>query len=145
MFSPAAYSASDGTLRFLTIVAALLGPHPAKFYFLEELENGLHPTRLYLLMQLIEQETAKGRTQIVATTYSPALLRLLSPKSLETASGIYRPSESPEARIVRLLELPDARRIFAEQDLACLLESGWLEDAVSFQENDNEREAARTF
>ena len=129
-----AYSASDGTLRFLAIIAALLGPHPAKFYFLEELENGIHPTRLHLLLNLIEQQTAKGRTQVVATTHSPGLLRLLSPKSLETASVIYRAPESPAAQIVRLLDLPDAQRVFAGQDLARLHESGWLEDAVAFSQ-----------
>ncbi len=51
-----AYSASDGTLRFLAMIAALLGPKPAKMYFFEELDNGLHPTRLYLLLQLAEKK-----------------------------------------------------------------------------------------
>ncbi|MEO5337808.1 MAG: AAA family ATPase [Magnetospirillum sp. WYHS-4] len=53
-----AYSASDGTLRFLAIIAALLGPHPASFYFFEEIDNGIHPARLHLLLQLIEQVVA---------------------------------------------------------------------------------------
>src|SRR5262249_38629135 len=48
-----AYSASDGTLRFLAMIAALLGPQPARHYFFEELDNGIHPTRLGLLLQLI--------------------------------------------------------------------------------------------
>src|SRR5579883_934398 len=47
-------SASDGTLRFLSYLAAFLGPHPSSFYFFEELENGIHPTRLSLLLDLVE-------------------------------------------------------------------------------------------
>ena len=43
-----AESASDGTLRFLAVLAAIFGPEPASFYFIEELENGIHPTRLGL-------------------------------------------------------------------------------------------------
>ena len=38
-----AYSASDGTLRFLGILAALLGPNEGGLYFFEEIDNGIHP------------------------------------------------------------------------------------------------------
>ena len=76
-----AYSASDGTLRFLAIIAAMLGPKPAKLYFIEELENGIHPTRLHLLLQLIEQKVAEGNIQVVATTHSPQLLGVSPPRS----------------------------------------------------------------
>ena len=43
-----AYSASDGTLRFLAVLAALLGPEPAHLYFFEELENGLHLSLIHI-------------------------------------------------------------------------------------------------
>ena len=83
------YSASDGTLRFLAMIAALLGPDAARFYFLEEIDNGIHPTRLYLLLQLIEQQTRKGKVQVVTTTHSPqlpGLAALAAPCSARNAS-----------------------------------------------------------
>ena len=55
-----ALSASDGTLRFLGILAAFLAPQNANtkpIYFIEEIENGIHPNRLHLLVQLIRQQT----------------------------------------------------------------------------------------
>lgn len=58
-----AYSASDGTLRFLALIAAMFSPDPARFYFFEELDNGIHPTRLHLLLQLIEQSVQGGRSR----------------------------------------------------------------------------------
>jgi predicted ATPase len=129
-----AYSASDGTLRFLAMLAALLGSEPAQFYFFEELDNGIHPTRLHLLLQLIEQKVSEGKIQMVATTHSPQLLRLLSPDSLESASLTYRLSKHPDAKIQRILDIPDARRLIEKEDLARLHESGWLEDAMAFLE-----------
>jgi predicted ATPase len=129
-----AYSASDGTLRFLAMVAALLGPEPARFYFFEELENGIHPTRLHLLIQLIEKKVAEGTIQMVATTHSPHLLALLNAESRENASLVYRGEESPDARIVRIMDLPTAREVVEKQDLAKLYSSGWLEDTVAFTE-----------
>jgi hypothetical protein len=128
-----AYSASDGTLRFLAMIAALLGPDPAKFYFLEEIDNGIHPTRLALLLQLIEQQARDGKVQIVTTTHSPQLLGMLSPAAREHASLVYRTPGEQQGHIRRVLDIPAARALLAEQNLARLHESGWLEDAVAFE------------
>ena len=130
------YSASDGTLKFLATIAVLLGPNPAKFYFFEELENGIHPSRLHLLIQLIEQQVERQNICLVATTHSPQLLRLLSKKNLEFASLTYRLPERIDGRIKRIMDIPDARRVIEEQDLARLHEAGWLQDVIYFGEND---------
>lgn len=127
-----AYSASDGTLRFLAMIAALLGPEPSRFYFFEELDNGIHPARLHLLLGLIERESQRGSVQMVATTHSPELLALLSQASLDHASLIYRLPDNNEGRIIRIRDLPGADDIIAKQDLAKLHATGWLEDAVFF-------------
>jgi predicted ATPase len=133
-----AYSASDGTLRFLAMLAALLGPDPARFYFFEELDNGIHPTRLYLLLQLIEQKVSEGKIQMVASTHSPQLLGLLSPQALEFASLTYRLENRPEARIQRILDIPHAQEVLKTQDLARLHASGWMENVEAFLEAEND-------
>jgi predicted ATPase len=130
-----AYSASDGTLRFLSMIAAFLGPDPARFYFFEELETGLHPTRLHLLLELIETQASRGFTQVIATTHSPQLLTLLGPQALESAVLAYRLHNRGDQRLIRIVELPDARRVLAKHDLTRLHATGWLEDAAEFGEN----------
>ncbi len=132
-----AYSASDGTLRFLAMIAALLGPEPARFYFFEELENGIHPTRLHLLLQLIEQRVSQGGIQMVATTHSPQLLGLINQTTLKHASLLYRLVDKADTRIKRILDIPEARRVIEQQDLTRLHASGWLEDAVAFVEGED--------
>ncbi|HLO02591.1 MAG TPA: AAA family ATPase [Symbiobacteriaceae bacterium] len=127
-----AISASDGTLRFLAMLAALLGPRPAECYFFDELETGIHPTRLHLLVQLIEQRVRAGGIQVIATTHSPQLLAMLSRSSLEGVSLVYRLPGKPAGRIKRILEIPDAKRVVEQQDVSRLHASGWLEDAVFF-------------
>ena len=131
-----AYSASDGTLRFLAIIAALLGSSSAQFYFFEELDNGIHPTRLHLLLQLIESQVAQGKIQIIATTHSSQLLRLVSERTLEAVSLIYRLENRADAKIIRILDIPDAPRILNEQNLAHLHESAWLENVMEFISDD---------
>lgn len=130
-----AYSASDGTLRFLALIAAMLGPDPVRFYFIEELDNGIHPARQWLLLQLIEQSVAAGKIQVVGTTHSPQLLAFLNPESQEAASLVYRLPKQPDAHVRRILDLPDARSVLRECDLNLgrLLESGWMENVVDFE------------
>lgn len=127
-----AYSASDGTLRLLGLLAALIEPGDANFYFFEELEIGIHPNRLHLLSQFIESCVAKSHLQVAITTHSPQLLRFLSSETLEHTSLTYRNPESSFANIRRVLDLPDAHRIVAEQDIAELHDSGWMEDVMYF-------------
>lgn len=131
-----ALSASDGTLRFLAMAAAMISPDSSGFYFIEEIDNGIHPTRLHLLVKLIEQHTRDGRIQVVATTHSPQLLSFLSEESREHASLVYRLSGQPGARIKRIMDLPDIARILKTQDLARLHAAGWMEDAVALTEAD---------
>lgn len=127
-----AHSASDGTLRFLAMIAALLGPKPARFYFFEELDTGLHPSRLHLLLQLLEQKVGDSNIQIVATTHASQLLNVVSPHTLANASLIYRQDTRPDAQIKRILDIPDAARLLQKYEPARLHAMGWFEDTVSF-------------
>ena len=81
-----AYSASDGTLRFLGLLAVLFSEHQRGFYFFEEIDNGIHPNRLWLLLDLIERQTANGEMQVITTTHSPALLSWLRDETFENTS-----------------------------------------------------------
>lgn len=135
-------SASDGTLRFLAFLAAFLGPHRPSFYFLEELENGIHPTRLGLLLGLIENQVKDKGIQVVATTHSPQLLGHLSRESLENASLIYRLEDQPDARIVRILEMPDAPRVIEKYGAADLAATGWFNDTAHYMQPDPDDQPA---
>ncbi len=130
-----AYSASDGTLRFLAIIAALLNPQEVELFFFEELENGIHPNRLYLLLQMIQQKVKDGKLQIIATTHSPQLLNLIEFSTLENTSVTYRLPDQPDAHITRILDIPNAKQIIEKQNLSRLHETGWLEDALLLTEN----------
>ena len=66
---------SDGTLRYLCLLAILLHPEPPGLIAIEEPELGLHPDVLPFLGKLLVQ--ASKRTQLVVTTHSPMLIDAL--------------------------------------------------------------------
>jgi Predicted ATPase len=134
-------SASDGTLRFLAIIAALFNESDDlpnfSCYFLEELDNGLHPTRLHLLIELIETRVKQTNLQIIATTHSSQLLRLLSYETLQNTSLTYRLENQPDAKIKRIFDIsPETETLIKEQSLARLHESGWLENIMEFSQEE---------
>lgn len=131
-----AVSASDGTLRFLALVAALLSPDTGRLYFFEEFDNGIHPTRLHLLLDLVQQACQQQQVQVVGTTHNPALLAFLLPDARQHAVLAYRPDDAPDSRLRRIADLPDIERILQSQDLGRLHAAGWLEDAAAFSEPD---------
>ena len=130
-----AYSVSDGTLRFLAMLAALLADDPARFYFFEEIDNGIHPARQWLLLDLIEKQTAAGATQVVTTTHAPGLLTSVNDRTFENTSLVCRPEASTDAIIRPVAELPDAGKLRTSQGLGRLLAGGWMEDMIAFTED----------
>jgi predicted ATPase len=67
---------SQGTLRIVALLAVLRHPKPFSVIFIEELENGLDPRAIHLIVDEIRTYLQAGG-QIVATTHSPYLLDLL--------------------------------------------------------------------
>lgn len=135
-----AYSASDGTLRFLGMLAALLNEDYEGVYFFEEIDNGIHPARLHLLLDLIERQTEKGKIQVVATTHSPDVLNLINDTTFENAVVVYRDEDSADAVIRRVAELPKAGELRKSQGLGRLHAGGWMENVLSFAEAEREGE-----
>ena len=66
---------SDGTLRYLLLVAALLSPRPPEIMILNEPEASLHPSLLDALARLLVQ--ASRRTQIVLVSHNEQLIERL--------------------------------------------------------------------
>lgn len=63
---------SDGTLRYLCLLAILVHPSPPPLVCVEEPELGLHPDILGSLARLMTE--ASQRTQLIVTTHSDVLV-----------------------------------------------------------------------
>lgn len=67
---------SDGTIRFVAILAALLAPNPPPLLCIEEPELGLHPDAVAIVAELLAE--ASTRMQLIVTTHSDALVSALT-------------------------------------------------------------------
>ncbi|MCH7725089.1 MAG: AAA family ATPase [Planctomycetes bacterium] len=91
---------SDGTLRFLYLVAVLVDPNPLPLIVIDEPELGLHPSMLPIVAELAVD--AATRSQIVFTTHSTDFL------------DAFPRDSAPKVTVVKLvngeteLHIPDA-------------------------------------
>jgi predicted ATPase len=91
----AASELSDGTLRYLLWIAALLTPRPPALMVLNEPETSLHPDLLPALGRLVIE--ASRRSQVWVVSHAPRMARALE--------------EHPECRSIRLEKELGATRI----------------------------------
>ena len=120
---------SDGTLRFAAITAAFFQPDMPDILTIEEIENGIHPSRLRLLAEMLRTQTS-GNRQVMATTHSPVVLAWLKPSDYATTFFCSRDAETGASRIIPLSEVPNLVNIVQKHSIGKLLAEGWLEEAL---------------
>lgn len=123
-------SLGDGTLRFVALATALFHPDAPRVIAIPELEKYLHASRLRLLVNLLRERAATGRTQIIATTHSPILMAWLQKEEHPTTFYCRRDETTGESHIVPLTEAPRFLEILHRQPISDLFADGWLEAAL---------------
>lgn len=98
---------SDGTLRFLFLIAVLANPSPPPIIAIDEPETGLHPSMLPIVAEYARD--ASRRAQVILTTHSPEFL---------DAFG----GEPPTTTVVERVEGQTTLRVIAGDEL-----SYWLD------------------
>jgi predicted ATPase len=72
--------ASYGTVRLLGLLALLYDPAPPALTCIEEIDHGLHPQALRLIVERLRE--ASALTQFIVATHSPALTDRLLPEEI---------------------------------------------------------------
>lgn len=112
---------SDGTLRFLCLVAALANPQPPPLIVIEEPEIGLHPSMLPIIADYAAD--AATRTQVIFTTHSPQFLNAFRDSVPTTTVCHWENGET----VLRVLDGKDLEYWLKEYTLGEFAFSGALE------------------
>lgn len=121
---------SDGTLRFAAITAAFFQPDMPGVMTIEEIENGIHASRVRLLVELLRNRASSGKTQIMATTHSPIVLAWLDESEYSSTFFCKRDEISGESVIRALTDVPHFSEVVRKQPISDLFAEGWLEVAI---------------
>ncbi|MBF0435343.1 MAG: AAA family ATPase [Magnetococcales bacterium] len=121
---------SDGTLRVLSIAAALLSAPAGSLVVIEEIDNGVHPSRANRLIDKIQSIAKRRGLQVLLSTHNPALLDALPDSALPDVVFCYRDPKEGSSRLVRLQDVPDYPGLVAQGSLGELVSHVVLERFV---------------
>ena len=96
---------SDGTLRFLAILVALLVRPKSSLLIVEEIDNGLHPSRARLLLDVLKTIGKERAIDILVTTHNPALLDNLGPEMTPFITISHREEASGSSHLTLLEDI----------------------------------------
>lgn len=121
---------SDGTLRVLAIIAFILSTQRNTLLILEEIDNGIHPSRMKEFLGKIKTLASERGIQILMTSHNPALLDAIPYENLEDVVCCYRDKEEGDSRLVRLGDLYQYSELVAQGSLGDLVTSGKVDKFV---------------
>jgi hypothetical protein len=125
-----ARSLSDGTLRFLGTLLALQTAGSGDVLLIEEIGEGLHPTRIQFLLELLESAVRQQGIQVIATTHSPVVLQWLTPERLREVIVFGRVPDHEGTIMRRIGDLPHFEEVIQREGIEELFSTGWLEMAL---------------
>ncbi|MBR4984892.1 MAG: AAA family ATPase [Proteobacteria bacterium] len=112
---------SDGTLRVLSVAAALLSAPEHALVIIEEVDNGIHPSRAKDLIMQIKTFAKNRHLQTLISSHNPALLDAVPDESLGNVLCCYRDAEQGDSRIVRLADIDRYPELVAYGSLGQLM------------------------
>ena len=108
---------SDGTLRFISIILALLTRPEGSLLVVEEIDNGLHPSRSEELVDMLHELGTRRRIDILCTTHNPVLIDQLGYEMVPYISVVKRSLNDGSSYIHLLEENDNLLEILAEGTL----------------------------
>ena len=133
---------SDGTLRVLAVGAALLSAPEGALVIIEEIDNGVHPSRAESLVKQIKRISEGRNLRVLLTSHNPALLDALPDDSLADVLCCYRDPEEGDSRIVRLGDLDRFPELVAQGPLGQLMTKRVLDRFIKDKSTPEDRKRA---
>ena len=117
---------SDGTLRFIAIVMAILTAKENSLLVIEEVDNGLHPSRSQELVNMLKRLGEERKVDILCTTHNPSLIDKLGVEMIPFICFIKR-NNADGSSAIRLLEDKDGLgKLMASNTLGDLMKKDEL-------------------
>ena len=121
---------SDGSLRFLAILTALLTRPQGSLLVIEEVDNGLHPSRAQLLLRMLKEVGGERNVDVVVTTHNPALLDAMGTEMVPFITVAHRDSATGDSQLTLLEDIDDLPKLLAQGSVGRLSSRGLIESSL---------------
>lgn len=111
---------SDGTIRCMAVIASLISEKAGNIVVIEEVDNGIHPSRANTLIKYIAQLAKERGIDVIITTHNPALLNAVKGDNLYGVSVCYRCKEDRSSKIISFIDIDKYPSLLAQGGLGDL-------------------------
>ncbi len=108
---------SDGTLRCIASIAAILSIPENGTLVMEEIDNGIHPGRVSVLIKKLSKIGKERKIDIILTTHNPVLLNQYDREKLLGVSVVYRDEEKGVSRFVPFVDIDQYPKLLVKGGL----------------------------
>ena len=122
---------SDGTLRILALAAAILSTPEGGVVIVEEIDNGVHPSRVEGLLERLSSVASERKLRVLVTSHNPALLDALPDPAVPDVVYCFRDVTEGCSQLTRLEEVPDYPRLLMQGPLGRLVTRRTLDRFVN--------------
>ncbi|MEB4591853.1 AAA family ATPase [Candidatus Thiothrix sp. Deng01] len=130
IFTVDARAMSDGTLRFLAILTALLTLPEGSLLAIDEVDNGLHPSRAKLLLEALQTISKQRNIDVLVTTHNPALLDAMGTEMVPFVTVAYRDPETGASKLTLLEDIEQLPKLLAQGTVGKLSTQGLIEKSL---------------
>lgn len=121
---------SDGTLRYLAIVTAMLTRNSGSLLVVEEVDNGLHPSRAHVLVEMLRTLGKVRGIDVIITTHNPALLDAAGASMVPFITVAHRDTATGYSLLTQLEDIQRLPKLMAGGTLGRLSSEGRIEAAL---------------
>lgn len=121
---------SDGTLRCIAIVSAILTMKENGTIVVEEIDNGIHPSRVLKLIECLKMIGKSRKIDIILTTHNASLLNQYDREKLMGVSIIYRDKENGTSKFTPFVEMKQSSKVLAAGGLGAAMLNDSLNSLV---------------
>lgn len=121
---------SDGTLRYLAIVTAMLTRQTGSLLVIEEVDNGLHPSRAHVLVEMLRTLGKQRGIDVIVTTHNPALLDAAGPQMVPFITVAHRHDSTGASLLTQLEDVQPLPKLMASGSLGRLSSEGRITAAL---------------
>ena len=124
---------SDGTLRFLAIMTALLTNEANRLIVIEEVDNGLHPSRAKILLNMLKELGNEKKADVLITTHNPALLDAAGTSMIPFITVAHR-DDRGQSHLKLLEDIRELPKMISTGNIGELVTNGKIESALTREE-----------
>jgi len=131
---------SDGTIRLLSILAALYTVPEESLLIIEDVDASLHPSQVNTLIQTLKTVGKKRKIKVLVSSHNTALMDAIPRQDWKSVVLCYREKDTSHSKLIKLLDAEEGLGLPVTEPLSSLIKGRKFERELKKSQQEREQE-----